>query len=106
MSDIGMEFSLAEEQKLDEAARRAIVKPEALPAYLKLAGPENILRLLADHFNLRSQLEIAQVITEARQGEFNLLSANLHEVKHPRHQVGLRPPYTCQTCGWQARTED
>ena len=106
MSEKIMEFSLAEEQKLGEAARRAIVKPETLPAYLKLVEPEDILRLLSDHFNLRSQLEIAQIITEARQGEFNLISANLHEVKNPRHKISIVAPYYCQTCNWQARTED
>lgn len=106
MSSQTIEFSLVEEQKLGEAARRAILKPATLPAYLKLAGPEEILRLLEDHFNLRSQLEIAQVITEAHQREFNLLSANYHEAKNPRHRVNLYAPYYCQTCSWRAQTED
>jgi hypothetical protein len=106
MSSSQMEFSLAEEQKLGEAARRAILKPAALPAYLKLAGPEEILRLLEDHFNLRSQLEIQEVIAQSTQRELNLVSANWHEARNPRHKVSFESPYHCHTCNWQAQTED
>jgi hypothetical protein len=100
------EFSLAEEQKLGEVARRAIVKPETLPLYSELSKPEIILRLLEDHSNLRSRLEIQEVIAQGRQRELNLLSANNHEARNPRHKVNFVAPYHCQTCNWQAQTED